>query len=308
MVNRAKKYNLTFRPHFKTHQCQEIGNWFRDTGVDKITVSSVKMAEYFARDGWTDITIAFPVNIHEIDTLKRLSSKIKIQILFSCHDTAKSLCNYFDFPVNVLLKIDVGTHRTGFDPKDSVKIDQQIDLISKNTFLNFCGFLSHAGHTYSAKSIKEVQKIHDNERKILKELKDRYRGTFPQILISVGDTPSCSIAENWEGIDEIRPGNFVFYDLTQDSIGSCTMDNIAVVLACPVVALHPERSEIVIYGGAIHLSKDQLKENNIVAYGKPVRFTKTGWDRPDQESFVKSLSQEHGVISASPETSTIPSS
>lgn len=46
MIEKARKNNIIFRPHFKTHQSHEVGRWFRSFGVDKITVSSVKMAEY----------------------------------------------------------------------------------------------------------------------------------------------------------------------------------------------------------------------------------------------------------------------
>ena len=60
------------------------------------------------------------------------------------------------------------------------------------------------------------------------------------------------------GIDEIRPGNFVFYDLMQLVIGACREEEIAVVLACPVVAKHPEQQKLVIYGGAVHLSKESV--------------------------------------------------
>ena len=66
MVQKAGNYNLSFRPHFKTHQSLEIGRWYKDFGIDKITVSSLQMAVYFAEE-WTDITVAFPVNILEID-------------------------------------------------------------------------------------------------------------------------------------------------------------------------------------------------------------------------------------------------
>jgi len=33
-------------------------------------------------------------------------------------------------------------------------------------------------------------------------------------------------------VDEIRPGNFVFYDLMQYRIGSCSVGQIAVAMAC----------------------------------------------------------------------------
>ena len=48
MAAKAKAANVVFRPHFKTHQSREIGEWFRASGVDKITVSSLNMAMKFA--------------------------------------------------------------------------------------------------------------------------------------------------------------------------------------------------------------------------------------------------------------------
>jgi len=38
MAKKAQKYNIKFRPHFKTHQSAKIGNWFREFGVTSITV------------------------------------------------------------------------------------------------------------------------------------------------------------------------------------------------------------------------------------------------------------------------------
>ncbi len=78
------------------------------------------------------------------------------------------------------------------------------------------------------------------------------------LKLSVGDTPGCSLLPDFPGVDEIRPGNFVFYDAEQLEIGSCASNQIAVALACPIVARHPERNEVVLYGGAIHLSKESF--------------------------------------------------
>ena len=57
MAAKAKQSNVRFRPHFKTHQSVDIGEWFRKFCVTAITVSSVEMAAYFAANGWADITI-----------------------------------------------------------------------------------------------------------------------------------------------------------------------------------------------------------------------------------------------------------
>ena len=81
MVEKAKKNNVVFRPHFKTHQSHEVGRWFRNEGVTRITVSSLTMAEYFAQDGWKDITVAIPVNVHEKERINRLASTITLNLL-----------------------------------------------------------------------------------------------------------------------------------------------------------------------------------------------------------------------------------
>ena len=80
MSTKAMNAGLGFRPHFKTHQSAEIGNWFRDFGVSKITVSSFDMAEYFIHAGWQDILVAFPFNPLEIKRLNNLTSKARMNI------------------------------------------------------------------------------------------------------------------------------------------------------------------------------------------------------------------------------------
>ena len=80
MANKAKKHNLILRPHFKTHQSRIVGKWYKQQGIDKITVSSLQMAEYFANDDWKDITVAFPVNIREIETINSLAEEIQLNI------------------------------------------------------------------------------------------------------------------------------------------------------------------------------------------------------------------------------------
>ena len=76
MAKKAQRCGVRLRPHFKTHQSAQIGEWFRQHEIDAITVSSVEMAQYFARHGWRDITIAIPVNLREIDAINQLAQKV----------------------------------------------------------------------------------------------------------------------------------------------------------------------------------------------------------------------------------------
>jgi len=133
----------------------------------------------------------------------------------------------------------------------------------------------------------------------LLKLKKLYQNQFPDLLVSVGDTPSCSQLPVAEGIDEIRPGNFVFYDVMQFALGSCKYDNIAVSLVCPVVAVHPDRQVAIIYGGAVHLSKEHtlLLPYQEPIYGLAVTWNGINWDTATLLGHVSALSQEHGIVS-----------
>ena len=91
MVEKADRNNVKLRPHFKTHQSHEVGRWFREAGVDRITVSSLSMAGYFAHDGWDDITVAFPANLLEIDLINELASGIRLNLLVESVESAEFL-------------------------------------------------------------------------------------------------------------------------------------------------------------------------------------------------------------------------
>ena len=299
MAEKAKKHHLSFRPHFKTHQSANIANWFKNAGVDKITVSSVAMAKYFANNGWNDITIAFPVNIREVPEIENLAKRISLNILISNAETALYLSQTIKQSIGFFIKIDTGYGRAGVLAENVSDIQHILHVIEENKNLHFKGFLSHFGHTYHAGNQQDVLNIFEEGKKQLSKLKKYFIEQYPDMIISVGDTPSCTLANDFKGIDEIRPGNFVFFDLMQTNIGVCKESDIAVALACPIVDKYPERGELLIYGGAVHLSKEYiLDKNRNKIFGKVVRLTKNGWTKTENDVYVSNLSQEHGIIKA----------
>lgn len=301
MAQKAAENRLRFRPHFKTHQSLEVGKWFKSFGVESITVSSVRMAEYFAMDGWKDITLAFPLNIREIHLINRLAANCNFNVVVENREATEALSKQVTSPAGVYIKIDTGYHRTGILSSRTSTIDAVIRQISSNPLTTFKGFLSHTGHTYQAKSTNEIFSRHFDALLKLKSLKNRYKKDFPSVEISLGDTPSCSICTNFDGVDEIRPGNFIFYDLMQYSLGVCKLEDIAVRMVCPVVARHLSRNEIVIYGGAIHFSKDSiLNVDGKRMFGRII-INKKGKKRLlDTKNYLAKLSQEHGILKVTP--------
>lgn len=297
--------NFELRPHFKTHQSHKIGSWFREEGVSKITVSSVGMAAFFAMNDWDDITIAFPVNTRQIEAINELTETVKLGLLVEDPDTIDFLGKHLTGNAGIWIKIDVGTHRTGIAPEDVSVIDHILDRLQEYSKLTFLGFLGHAGHSYQSHSVAEVHRIHENSLTIMHRMKKKYVSAFPDVKTSLGDTPGISMLEEMGDVDELRPGNFVFYDLQQAEIGSCHHDEIAVALACPVVAVHPERNQWIIYGGGIHFAKDFLTfKDGRKCFGRFVRHEHDSWTTHEIDShpFILSLSQEHGVVQCTDQT------
>lgn len=296
MAEKAASQGIVFRPHFKTHASLEVGRWYREEGITRITVSSIAMAEYFAADGWNDITIAFPFHAGIADPVNALAEKIRLNIIVSSVASAETAAKLLRFEINVWIETDTGYPRTGIKAEDIVSTDCAVSLLKTNSRIHFQGFLAHFGHSYAAKNRQEVSIIWNEGIGLLNNLKQRYSGS----RISVGDTPCCSLVDDFSGADEIRPGNFVYYDLMQLQAGACTSDDVAVAVLCPVVAVYPGEHRIVLHGGAVHLSKESLEVNGIRVFGK-VGFLNNN-DLPEYpgDCFITSLSQEHAVVSIPP--------
>ncbi len=297
MLEKAKRSDVLFRPHFKTHQSAVTGEMFREKGVDSITVSSVSMANYFADNGWDDITVAFPINLLEVEKINVLAGKIKLNLLVDSAYSTQRLANSLKNIAGIFIEVDNGYHRSGLLPDEVEEIDAIAETISKSKNLEIKGFLTHTGNTYYAKGKDEILAIMEDAAFKLNSLKSKYIGRFPGIITSYGDTPSCSMADDLSAFDEIRPGNFVYYDVMQYHIGSCSLKDIAVAVACPVVSVYPERNELIIYGGAVHLSKEFIAgDNGFKMFGYLVELTESGWGDPITGAYVSSISQEHGII------------
>lgn len=298
LLEKARQQGVRLRPHFKTHQSAVVGEWFRETGVNTITTSSVEMAAYFVGHGWNDITIAFPVNLREIRSINVLASRIRLGLLVESSETVTFLHHQLQSPVDVWIKVDSGNGRTGIPWDQPDQVQALAQRISLNPVTRLRGLLTHAGHTYSAPTPEEiVQRYQTSVNRMLSLQSDLWTGGLGLLEVSVGDTPGCTLSPALGRVDEIRPGNFVFYDGQMLRLGVCTPQQVAVVLACPIVSRHPERGELVIYGGAVHLSKEIIKESDGSHFGYVVRLHADGrWSAPLANARVVRLSQEHGII------------
>ncbi|CAN5368211.1 D-TA family PLP-dependent enzyme [soil metagenome] len=292
MADKALELGAKFRPHFKTHQSIEIGKWFREAGISGITVSTPEMAEYFIDGGWDDITIGFPFYPGQIEALIRLSDRCHFRLFVHDPDQVRTLSNTIKNHVSVLIEIDAGYNRSGVSSEASDQINSIIEETYVSDKVNFHGFYIHDGDTYKVQGKEVVAKVIERNLRAFSNLKEAY----PDASLCLGDTPSSSLLTDLTDIDELSPGNLVFYDLMQINIGSCGYNDIGLLLKTPVAQEKPEADECIIHGGAVHFSKDRLTINGNVTYGQPVVLHQNGTIEKIEDTSLIALSQEHGTI------------
>jgi D-serine deaminase-like pyridoxal phosphate-dependent protein len=253
------------------------------------------MALYFARRGWRDITVAFVAGPHDLPLLDELCRIASTSIVADDPVSVEAIGSGLRGHAGLWLKIDCGYRRTGVPWDDEQRIAGFVSAAQRSSRLEFRGVLTHAGDSYSAGSREGVLEVRQRSHTRIAAARDAVLAAgAPSCLVSTGDTPTCSGVGEFGPSDEIRPGNYVFYDLMQVLLGSCEPSRIAARVRCRVAGSYPDR--LVLHCGAVHLSKESVELAGRRIYGIVVR---PGEDPdPDTRTWLSigSLSQEHAVV------------
>ena len=242
MQTLARTHGLNLRPHIKTHKCLAIARRQMAAGACGITAAKVDEALTFIRDGIPSVTLAQPLMTgSKVDRLIAAAREHNCDLRFivDSRDGLELLAGRASegrFIPGVFIKIDVGLHRCGLRPEDPT-IMALADSIHRDPRLVLTGLLSHAGHAYGAPDRQTVARIAEDERRTMVALSCRLRErglTVPEI--SVGATPTVLAAERFDGITEIRPGNYVFMDRTPLRQGLVAQDRIALTVLTTVIS------------------------------------------------------------------------
>ena len=321
MREKAQRSGVLLRPHVKTHKTREIARMQVGGETGPITVSTFAEAEFFARHGFDDITYAVPISPEKLPraaTLGRLVKRLNLLVdnaaVLPALDT---LHRNQGVEFDVFIKVDCGYHRAGVDPRASASLDLVLHLAAMFPGVRLQGLLTHAGHSYHARNREEISKIAAEEtgsltefrRRILDCLKENPKdplqwalsGRFPvngagPILRSTGSTPTACVVENFQETDEVRPGNYVFFDAFQLAIGSCEFSQCAASVLATVIGSYADRNELIIDAGALALSKDPGPNHLNADCGYGI-LCDLGL-RPLSQMKLTALSQEHGIIAA----------
>jgi D-serine deaminase-like pyridoxal phosphate-dependent protein len=142
----------------------------------------------------------------------------------------------------------------------------------------------------------EILGVAEQERRVVVEFAETLRQAGVEVPeVSVGSTPTISVAENLEGVTEARPGNYVFYDRLQAAIGSCRPVELAFTILVSVIGRYPKRNQFLIDAGALSFSKDPGPTHIDPQCGHGA-FYSIGGEKELSDLRLFSVSQEVGKV------------
>ena len=242
MQRYAHAIGAALRPHFKTHKCLTIARRQLALGAAGFTVAKCSEAVLLFENGAPSVAIAHSVLdsaklARVITSAKKTNASVRVHVdsvpgVVAAADAAQAA----GYHLEVALEVDVGLKRCGIDPH-APEVEKILAEIGRHKALSFEGISSHAGHSYGAASVEELHRFIADECNLMLELKSRIEGLGQQVkLISVGATPTLLTEPMLKGITELRPGNYVFLDLTAERIGFAPLSSVSLFVLATIVS------------------------------------------------------------------------
>jgi len=286
MAERARACSVRLRPHAKTHKIPEIGRMQLAAGATGLSLAKTSEAEVFAEAGFEDVFIAYPVVGEEKGRrLLALSDRVRLAVGADSEEGARSLGKVFHAAgrsLDVLLKVDSGFHRVGVPPEQAVAAARRLVEIPG---IALRGVFTHAGHAYLSETPEAVAVGGRAEGEILAGAAEAVRKAGIAVAeVSVGSTPTAPHSMKVAGVTEARPGNYVFHDASQVSLGICRVEDCAMTVLATVVSV-PAGDRAVVDAGSKTLSSDALRPRP-AGHGFLL----------GRKSRIARLSEEHGVV------------
>jgi D-serine deaminase-like pyridoxal phosphate-dependent protein len=297
MQSAATANGRALRPHTKTHKSVAIARQQVAQGARGICCAKLGEAEVFAAAGFEDIRVAYPLNPVNIERVLALAEQTRLSFIVDHPAVAREWSDRLAMAgrtVDVLVKVDVGLHRCGIDPEDPGAADF-VAQVARLPGLQLRGLLSHAGHAYGVAAPAELQGVATREGAVLRSVAARAAALGVTIEeLSVGATPTARFSIDVDGVTEVRPGNYVYYDRMQVALGSASWDDCALTVLARVVSAHGSH-RLILDCGSKTLSSDLVKGPGAHP-GHGVIFNALNSSVPDPCLVVERLSEEHAVV------------
>ncbi len=284
----TRAHGLRLRPHTKTHKSPRLGRRQLESGAAGLTVAKVGEAEVMLDASPADLLVAYPVvGSAKLERLMAVARRTRVTVSLDSICVAQPLsaaAHGAGVEVGVLAETDVGLGRVGVSPGPEL-----LDLargIQRLPGLAFEGIAFYPGHitSYDAEGHAALRTL---GRLIQSMLSDFRREGIAVRIVSGGSTPSLYHSHELPGLNEIRPGTYIFNDWNTVVSGACSPAECAASMLVTVVsAARP--GQIIVDGGSKTFSSDRLTGAGTEStFGHVV-------DAPEAQ--FRKMNEEHGYI------------
>jgi D-serine deaminase-like pyridoxal phosphate-dependent protein len=282
----AREHALRLRPHTKTHKSVWIGKQQLDLGAAGLTVAKVSEAEIMAGAEPPELLLAFPIVGHtKLARLMDVARRTRVTVALDSAEAARQLseaATAAGVEVGVLAETDVGLGRVGVAPGEPLlELARTIDSLPN---LRLEGITFYPGHI---KSLDEAghRALTELSQLVSRILEDFHRAGIDVKIVSGGSTPALFHSHEIAGLNEIRPGTYVFNDINTVRSGGCKMEDCAASILATVVST-ARQGRMIIDGGSKTFSSDRPTSGE-VSFGHLVEAPGARFHK---------MNEEHGFV------------
>ena len=283
----ARQHGLRLRPHTKTHKIPALGRQQIALGAVGLTVAKVSEAEVMLGSGSPDLLIAFPTfGSAKLARVMEVARQVAVTMAVDSLEVARPLSTAAvaaGVTIGVLAEMDVGMGRVGVDAGEPLL--RLVEGLQTLPGLSFQGLAFYPGQIKMLDDEGRAEMVKVNERLAL-ALDLLRRNSIECAIVSAGSTPTWMRTHEMAGVNEIRPGTYIFNDRNTVLAGACGWDDCAVsILATVVSTARPD--QLILDGGSKTFSSDRLANSSEVTFGKIVEAPAARFHK---------MSEEHGFV------------
>jgi D-serine deaminase-like pyridoxal phosphate-dependent protein len=277
----TKAHGLRLRPHTKTHKVPAVGRRQLDSGAAGLTVAKVGEAEVMLGANPPELLVAYPIiGRSKLSRLMEVAKKTQLTVALDSVAVARQLSDAARearVEVRVLAEVDAGLNRVGVSPGPALmELARGIRALPN---LLFEGIDFYPGHIRDSgeQGMEQIRKLSEMVQCMLDDFR---RDGIEVRIVSGGSTPSLFHSHEVRGLNEIRPGTYVYNDINTVASGACTLDDCAAsILATVVSTARP--GQIIVDGGSKTFSSDTAAPPSV--HGRVVEAPECAFHRENEE-------------------------
>ncbi len=283
----CRTHQLLLRPHTKSHKIPELAKRQIASGATGITVAKLGEAEVMLDAGIDDVLIAYPiVGPQKTTHLARIAERAKLSVSLDSEEAAREIsaaATKQGTTIGILVEMDVGFHRCGLsNERDLVTLAQKVTDLPGLEFKGLMFFPGHFGVEPEERASLRAQVNEFLERSIAAF----ERAGVPLVVVSGGSTPTAYEGGSFYGVNEVRPGTYIFNDRNTVAVSAASLSDCALSVVVTVVSTAVS-GHAVVDGGSKTFSYDRFQGGHGRGFGII---------KEDPAAELERFSEEHGHL------------